>query len=88
MPVKTDVGKMLIEAAEEVEDEGAIGDDLTEVAKIICHMLHTPIVIHDGKITLNEATELGVEIQGMGHMITEELRFHGNPRGACSVAAP
>ena len=86
--MKTDVGKTLVEAMDEVEDEGAIGDYLTEVAEIIRHMLHTPVVIRGGKITLNEATELGVEVQGTGLTIAEELRFHGDPRGACSVAVP
>ena len=70
MQVKTDVGKTLVEATDEVEDEGAIGDYLTEVAEIIRHMLHTPVVIRGGKITMNEATELGVEVQGTGLTIT------------------
>jgi hypothetical protein len=62
--VKTNVGEALIEASDEVEDEGPIRDNLAEGAKIGGHPLEMPSVIRNGHITLGEAAELGVEVEG------------------------
>jgi len=50
--MQTDVGVALVEASDEVDDERAVGDHLTEVAEIICHTLESPAVVGDGEVTL------------------------------------
>ena len=85
--VKTNVGEALIEASDEVEDEGPIRDNLAEGAKIGGHPLETPAVIRNGHITLGEATELGVEVEGLRLTVAEELCFHGKPGVACGDGA-
>ena len=62
--VQTNVVVPLVEAPDEVEDERAIGDCLTEVPEVIRHPLETPAVVGDGEITLGEAAKLGVEVEG------------------------
>lgn len=47
--MQTDVGVALVEASDEVEDERAVGDRLTEV---IHHTLESPAVVGDGEVTL------------------------------------
>lgn len=66
----------------------AVGDNLTKVAEIVRHALHKSAVIRHRDITLNEATVLGVEVQGTGFAIAEELELHGNPCVMGSGAAP
>ena len=41
---RADVGEALVEAADDVEDEGAVGDDLTEGREIIGHLLQLAAV--------------------------------------------
>jgi len=48
LKVKTDVGEALVEASDEVEDEGLIRDNLAEGAKITGHPLETLAVIRNG----------------------------------------
>ena len=42
-----DVAKALVEAANDVEDEGAVGDDLAKGSEIISHLLEAPTIISD-----------------------------------------
>ena len=85
--VKADVGEALVEAADEVEDEGPIRDDLAEGAKVRGHPLEPPAVICNGQITLREAAELGVEVEGARLAVAEELCFHSEPGIACGDGA-
>jgi hypothetical protein len=71
----------LVEAADEVEDESAVSDGLSEVAEHVRHALHLLAVISDGLITLDVGAELGVE-EGTRFAIVEELGLHSTPRVA------
>jgi len=52
------VGEALVEAADDVEDEGAVGDDLVEGREIIGHLLQLAAEIGDGEVALDEVAEL------------------------------
>ena len=71
---------------DEVEDERAIGDRLAKVAEVVCHTLQTPAVVGYGEITLDEAAELGVEVECPSLAVAEELRLDGDPGGVSSGA--
>ena len=85
--MKANVGEALVEAPDEVEDEGLIRENLAEHAKISGHPLETPIVICNGYVTLGEAVELGIRVEGARLAIAKELCFYGNPGVACGEAA-
>jgi len=85
--VKANVGEALVEAPDEVEDEGLIRENLAEHAKISGHPLETPIVICNGYVTLGEAMELGIRVEGARLAIAKELCFYGNPGVARGEAA-
>jgi len=84
--MQTDVGEPLVETPDEVEDEGTIVDDLAKVTKIICHTFEASAIICDEEVTLREAPELGVEVEGARLVVAEELGFHGDPGGMCGDA--
>jgi len=79
--------EVLIQTVNEVEDEGAVGDDFTSVTKLVYHALELLAVIGDGQITLNEVAELGVEEEGACLAVIEELGLHGALSVAGSVVA-
>jgi len=81
------VGEFLVQAAQHIEDEGAVVDDLAKVAESVGHPLHLAAVVADGKIALNEDTELGVEAEGAGFTIAEELFLDGDPSAASRALA-
>ena len=85
--VQTNVAVPLVEAPDEVEDEGLIRENLAEHAKISGHPLETPIVICNGYVTLGEAMELGIRVEGARLAIAKELCFYGNPGVARGEAA-
>ena len=86
MKMQDDVGVALVEALDEVEDERAIGDRLAKVVEVVRHTLQTPTVVGYGEITLDEAAELGVEVECPSLAVAEELRLDGDPDGVSSGA--
>jgi hypothetical protein len=77
----------LIQTANEVEDEGAVGDDFTQVAQRVRHALQLLAVVGDVQIALNEVAELGVEEEGACLAVVEELGLHRAPGGTSSGVA-
>ena len=49
---------LLVEAAEQVEDEVGLGDGLPDVAKIVGSLLHAHAVLVDGGVALGQRVEL------------------------------
>ena len=49
--MEADVGEAFAEAADEVEDEGTVGDGLAEVVR---HPLEAAAVVGDGEISLGK----------------------------------
>ena len=85
--VTTDVGVPCVEAADEVEDEGAVGDLFPEVTKGIRHALQAPAVLGVGEVALSEGAELGVEDHRPGFLVAKKLRLDGEPGIARSRVA-
>jgi hypothetical protein len=51
----------LVQTADDVEDEGAVGDGLAQVLKHVRHALHLLAVRSDRQIALDEVAELRLE---------------------------
>ena len=77
--MKTNGNEALIQTADDIEDEGAVADDLAQVRKHVGHALHLLAVLSDGQIALREVAKLGIEEQGARLAVVEELGFHSNP---------
>jgi hypothetical protein len=73
------VREALVEAMKHVEDEGAVGDDLSQGGEIIVHLLQTAAVLGDGEITLYEVAKLHLELDRTCLSIAQELGFDGEP---------
>ena len=67
------MGKALVEAADDVEDEGAVGDDLAEGREIIGHLLQLAAVLGDGEVALDEVTKPRLQLNGASLPIAEKL---------------
>jgi hypothetical protein len=74
-----DVREALVEATKHVEDEGAVGDDLSQGGEIVGHLLQTAAVLGDGEITLYEVVKLRLELDRPCLPIAQELGFDGEP---------
>jgi hypothetical protein len=81
-----DVAEPLVEAPNHVEDQRAIGDDLTEGREIIGHLLQLAAVVGDGEVPLDEVAKPRVEVDRAGLAVTEELGLDGEPSMACGGA--
>jgi hypothetical protein len=60
--VKPNGFESLVQAADDVEDEGPVGDGLAEVAEILSLALVESAVVGDGELALAEGTEVGVGV--------------------------
>ena len=68
-----DVLEALVQPADEVKDQGAIINNLTQVSKHVRHALELLGVLGDGQITLYKVLQLGFKEQGAGFTVVEEL---------------
>ena len=59
-----------VEAADDVEDEGAVLNGFAEVGEVVGHALELLAVIGDGEITLHKSSELGVKDEGASLAVT------------------
>jgi hypothetical protein len=75
-----DVSEALVEAADHVEDEGAVGDDFAESAEVVGHLLETAAVLGDGEVALDEVAEPRLKLDGAHLPVPEELGLDGEPR--------
>ena len=76
---RADVGEALVEAADDVEDEGAVGDDLAEGREIIGHLLQLAAVLGDGEVALDEVVKPRLQLNGASLPIAEKLRLDSEP---------
>jgi hypothetical protein len=74
-------GVLLVKAAEEIHDEGAVSDNLTQITKLLGEFLVLVTIICHRKITLTEVPEFGIAVDGAGFLMTEELILDGEPGG-------
>jgi len=80
--VEADGFEPFVEAADDVEDEGAVGDGFAEVAEILRLALVEQTVVSDGEVALTEVAEVGVGVQGARRLIPEKLGLDGEPNVA------
>lgn len=85
--VATDDGELLVEPADDVEDEVAVGDLLAEITEGVRHALEAVTVVLDGQVALDDVPKLGVEVEGSCLPVIKKLRLNGEPGGACGNAA-
>jgi hypothetical protein len=76
--VKPNGFESLVQAADDVDDEGPVGDGFAEVAKILSLALVESAVVSDGELS-SAGTEVGVGVQGLRCLIAKELRLDGEP---------
>jgi hypothetical protein len=81
------VAEALVEATDDVEDEGVVGDDLAEGREIIGHLLQLATVLGDGEVALDEVVKPRLQLNGAGLPIAEEVRLDGEP-GVPGSGAP
>jgi len=74
-----DVLVALVEPTKHVEDQGAVSDVLVEVSEVVGHLLEALAVIGDGEITLCKSAKLGVEVEGVGLLVADEVTLDGEP---------
>jgi hypothetical protein len=84
--MNTYVGELLVEVADDVEDERAVRDVLAEATESIDHGLEVAAVLGDGEVALDKSAKLGVEEDHTLFTIVKELRLDGEPNDACSSA--
>jgi len=65
--------KPFVEAADDVEDEGAVLNGFAKVGEVVGHALELLAVIGDREITLHKSSELGVEDEGASLAITPRI---------------
>jgi hypothetical protein len=73
------VGEALVEVADYVEDEHAVGDDFPESAKVVGHLLEAAAVLGDGEVALDEVAEPRLKLDGVYLPIPKELGLDGEP---------
>jgi hypothetical protein len=74
-----DVGEALVEAADYVEDEGAVGDDFPESAEVVDHLLEAAAVLGNGEVALDEVAEPRLKLDGAYLPVPKELGLDGEP---------
>ena len=74
-----DVSIAVVEAADHIEDEGLVRDNLPERAEVIGHLLQAPTVVGDREMTLDEVVKPHLKMHDACLPVAEDLRFHGKP---------
>ena len=74
-----DMGEVVVEAADHVEDKSVVGDDFAEGPKIVGHLLEAATVLGDGEVALDEVAKPHLQLDGASLPVPEELRLDGEP---------
>ena len=75
------VGELVVEAAEEADDEVGVGDGSTDVAEGVGQDLELAAVLRDRHVPLVKLVELLTSLDGAIHDVVEELVGDGGPGG-------
>jgi hypothetical protein len=77
---------VVIEPAEDVEDQDVVLHGLAKVAEGVRHCLHLAAELSNNKVTLHEGAETRIEPQSSGFGITQKLALERQP-GLASVSS-
>jgi hypothetical protein len=72
-----DVLVTLVEPTKHIEDQCAVSDVLVEVSEVVGHLLEALAILGDGGITLRKHTKFGIEVEGAGLLVAEEVILDG-----------
>ena len=73
------MSKTLVEAADDVEDKGAIGDHLAEGREVIGHLVQLAAVLGGGEVALDEVAKPRLQLNGASLAVSEKLQLDGKP---------
>jgi hypothetical protein len=65
--------EVLVQPAQDVQHENAIGDINVEVGEGVGKALHLPTVVVDAEVALNKALKGGVDVEGVGFVVAEKM---------------
>jgi hypothetical protein len=74
-----DVGEVLVEATDYVEDEGVVDDDFPESAEVVGHLLEAAAVLDNREVALDEVAEPRLKLDGAYLPVPKELGLDGEP---------
>jgi hypothetical protein len=74
-----EVFEVLVQPAQDVQHGNTVGDVNAEVRKGVHEALHLSIVAVDAEVALNKALEGGIDVEGAGFMVAEEVVLQGQP---------
>jgi hypothetical protein len=78
--------KVLVQSAENVQDEDAVGDVNAEVDEGVGEALHLEAVVIHVEIALNKVPEGGIDVEGTSLLISDEAILQGQPHSTGSEA--
>jgi hypothetical protein len=81
------VFEILVQPAQDFQHENAIGDVDTKIGEGVGEALHLPTVVIDAEVTLNEAPESGIDVEGTSFTVVEEVALQCQPGITSRVAA-
>ena len=71
------MGEVVVEAAEHVQDDRAVGDDFTEGPKVVNHLLVVAALLGDGGVALEKVAEHCLKLDGLCLPVLEKLGLDG-----------
>jgi len=74
-----DVAVPVVEVADDVEDQHAVGDRFAKGGEADRHGLEATAVVGDGEVALDEVSELDVKVECASLPVPQELSFQGEP---------
>jgi hypothetical protein len=81
------VGGEVDDADVVIVDENVVGDIDVEVREGVGEALHLPIVVVDAEVALNEAPKGGIDVEGAGFAVAEEVVLQFQPDVVSRVTA-
>jgi hypothetical protein len=78
--------EVLVQPAQDVHHKNAIGDINTEVGEGVDEALYLLTVVVDTEVALNKAPEGGVDVEGTGFTVAEEVVLQCQPGVTSRVA--
>jgi hypothetical protein len=72
-----EVFEVLVQPVQDIQHENVVGDVDTEIGEGAGEALHLLTVVIDAEVTLNEALKSGIDVEGAGFAIAEDVVLRG-----------